>query len=159
MPRAVIQSYKKVLNFAPASNTAATDIVFNLSIGEDSVAAGQTSPTDHNVPTGAVIKYMEIQLAAGNPTTTPLFLHTAIERIEPNQSIVPPNLVGGNNKRNQVLHQTLVQIGERQNHSRTFKFKIPPKFQRVKEGSLWKLVCTGDVVWNSAVQVIYKFYR
>ncbi len=157
--RPVIQSYKKVINHAPASHTAATNISFNLTTGVDSVAAGQTSPTDVNVPTGALVKYIEIQFAAGNSTATPLFLHTAIEQLLSGQALVPPNAVGGNPLRNQVFHQTLYQIGERESFNRVFKFKIPPKFQRVREGTSWRLIVTGDVVWNSAVQAIYKFYR
>ncbi len=157
--RPVIQSYKKVINHAPASHTAGTNISFNLTSGIDSVAAGQTSVTDVGVPTGAVIKYIEIQFAAGNSTATPLFLHIAIEQLLSGQALVPPNAVGGNPLRNQVFHQALYQIGERESFNRTFKFKIPKQFQRVREGTSWRLITTGDVVWNSAVQVIYKFYR
>ncbi len=155
----IIQSYKKVLNFAPASRTAATDIQHTLVTGVDSVAAGQTSVTDSGVPTGAKVKFIEIQFAAGNPTTTPLYLNTAIEMIESGQSIIPPLVVGGHPQRNQVMHQTLVQIGERQNFNRVFKFKVPPRFQRVREGRTWRFVYNGDVVYNTSLQVIYKFYR
>lgn len=155
----VIQSYKKVLNYAPASHTAATDIEITLSTGVDSVAAGQTSPTDTGVPTGAIIKYMEIQCAMGNPTVTPLFLNFIVMKLEAGQSSVSPLVVGGSQLRNQVLHQGLVQIGERQNFNRVLRFKIPKRFQRVKEGSLWRLILNGDVVWSSSFQIIYKFYR
>ncbi len=154
----VIQSYKKVLNQAPVSRAAGT-FTTSLAVGQDSVAAGQTSVSDSNVPTGAIIKYIEITHACGNAGTAPAFVWTAIQYILDGQSIIVPDVVGGNPRRNQVLHQTMFQIGPDQSNVRTYKFKIPKQFQRIREGMSWQFVRVFDVTTSEAVQTIYKFYR
>jgi len=155
----VIQSYKKVLNFAPASRIPATDIVASLVTGADSIAAGQTGVTDSICPTGAMVKYIEIQWSLGNLSGGNLFLHTAIELLHAGQAVLSPLVVGGNAQRNQVFHQSLVAIGTDQNGNRTFRFKIPKKFQRIREGDVWAFVRNGSATYSDALQVIYKFYR
>lgn len=158
--RPVIQSYKKVLNEGPVS--APADInVFNISEGEDSVAAGQTGPADVSVPTGSVMKYFELQHAVGNTGTTNdvAFVHVSIQHLHKDQSIVDPAAVGGNKKRNQVMFQQLFQIGLDESNNRTYKYKIPKSFQRVREGDTWIFVFRTDSVLTSAIQCIYKFYR
>lgn len=155
----VIQSYKKVLNFAPVSTAAAAVTNFSASVGQDSVAAGQTTVTDPNVPTGSLIKYIEVQLALQNLVNIAGFAHVVMQRIESGQTRVVPNAVGGNPQRNQVLHQELFCVGQNQNVNRTLRFKVPPKFQRVKEGSQWQYTLTCDVIHTPACQIIYKFYR
>lgn len=155
----VIQSFKKVINVAPASRLSSTDIENNMSVGTDSVAAGQVGPIDAAVPTGSVIKYFEIQWAMGNLSGGSLFMHVAIQLIHQGQVIVSPNVVGGNAQRNQVFFQTFFQIGTEQNGSRIFRFKVPKKFQRVREGDVWKFVRQGSEVYADGLQIIYKFYR
>ncbi len=159
MPRPVIQSFKKVLNDAPASRLAATNIITNLSVGVDSAAAGQTSPTDANVPTGSSIRFFEIQWAMGNLTGGNNFFHVTIQLTRSSQSVVSPNVVGGNTQRNQVFFQSLFQIGTEQNGSRVYRFRVPKMFQRVREGDTWRFVRQGDATFTDSVQVIYKFYR
>ncbi len=156
--RPVTQSFKKVLNVAPISRSAGT-FTTSLVFGQDSVAAGQTSVTDSNVPTGSIVKYIEIQHSCGNAGTAPAFVWIAIEYILEGQAIITPNLVGGNPRRNQVFHQTMFQLGPDQSNSRTYKFKVPKNFQRVREGMSWQFVREYDVTTSEAVQVIYKFYR
>ncbi len=158
MPKAVIQSYKKVINHAPASFTAGTN-VYAMTLGVDSVAAGQTGPTDTNVPTGSVIKYLEIQLALANLGVNASFIHIAIEQIHSGQSVIAPNVVGGDPKRNQVFYQQLFQLGADESFYRTFKFKVPKSFQRVREGDNWQFVWNSDATVSGSCQIIYKFYR
>ncbi len=155
----VIQSFKKVLNEAPASRVAGSSILSFVSQGVDSVAAGQTSVTDSNVPTGAVIKYFEIQWALGNVSGGNNFFHCAIELIHSGQTQVNPNTVGGNAQRNQVFFQSLFQLGNDQNGSRTYRFKVPKRFQRVREGDSWRFIRIGSAVYTDSTQIIYKFYR
>ncbi len=157
-PRQVIQSFKKVLNIAPASVTAGTNVVA-LSLGTDSVAAGQTTTTDNAVPTGSIIKFFEIQHALGNLASTACFIHMAIELLHDGQSLVSPNVIGGNKRRNQVFHQALYQVGLDQSNTRTYKFKVPKKYQRVREGDAWQFIWLNSETVSSAVQVIFKFYR
>ncbi len=157
--RPVIQSYKKVLNFAPASHVAAAVISSVLSTGTDSVAAGQTSVTDAAVPTGSMIKFIEIQHAMNNPTSSPSFIHISLQHVRANQSDISPLTVGGNSQRNQVHMQSMLTLGFNQSNNRTHKFRVPPRFQRVREGDRWIFNRSGDLLWNDALQVIYKFYR
>ncbi len=159
MPRSIVQSYKKVLNFAPASRTPATNIISSMVVGVDSIAAGQVGVTDANVPTGCVVKYIEIQWAMGNLSGGNNFFHVAIQHLHANQGVIAPNVVGGNPQRNQVFYQSMFQIGTDQNGSRTYRFKIPKKFQRVREGDSWAFVRQGNATYSDGVQVIYKFYR
>ncbi len=157
-PRQVVQSFKKVINHAPASFTAGTN-VYALTLGTDSTAAGQTGPTDTAVPTGAVIKYIEIQLALANLGTGAGFIHVAIEQLHDGQSIVAPNVVGGNPRRNQVFFQRLYNVGADQSFYATFKLKIPKKYQRVREGDNWQFVWINGATMSASLQAIYKFYR
>jgi len=158
-PRQVIQSYKKVINHAAASRAATADIAFGLSIGVDSIAAGQTGPTDINVPTGSVIKGFVIQYSSMNLVGVALFSHWCIQLTRAGQSLVTPLLVGGNPQRNQVFKQGLMAIGESQNSNIRLLFKIPKGFQRVREGDQWTLVVNSDQVIASVAQIIYKFFR
>lgn len=158
-PRAVIQSYKKILNYAPASHSANTDIPFNVSLGKDSVAAGQTGVTDQDVPTGSIIKSFEIQWSGQNLVNIAGFLHVTIALLNSQQVNIPPNTVGGNPIRNQIFYQRMKSIGQNQNTDFSLKFKVPRKFQRVREGSFWVFTVRCSVVWTDACQIIYKFYR
>ncbi len=157
-PRNVIQSFKKVLNFAPASIPIGT--TGNILVtGDESVVAGQTTPTDSLVPTGSVVKFIEIQFSAQNLVSIPIFIHIAIEHLRSGQTGIPGNIVGGNPIRNQVHYQRMVSIGKDQNSNFVWKFKIPSKYQRVREGDRWQFNVTTDQVSTQAVQVLYKFYR
>ncbi len=157
-PRAVVQSYKKVINIAPASLTTARieDVISN---GKDSVAAGQTSPTDADVPTGALIKFIEIQFSQANLVAVAMFTNWSIMQLHSEQTAVGPNVVGGSARRNQVFRQGLYMLGQNQNNNRTIRFKVPPKFQRVREGDSWRFVHISDQVSSASTQIIYKFYR
>lgn len=155
----VIQSYKKVLNFAPISHAAAAVVQDVIVTGVDSAAMGQTGVTDPNVPTGSVIKFIEIQYSANNLVNTSSFLHLAVQYTNAGQTPLSPNVVGGNPQRNQVFWQMLISLGLNQNQNRVIKFKIPPKYQRIREGTSWFVSQTGTAIWTKAIQVIYKAYR
>ncbi len=155
----VVQSFKKVINDAPASVAAGVLNQHIATQGVDSVAAGQTTAIDFQVPTGAVIKYIEWQLAIQNLVNVAAFAHIAIYHQHSGQGTINPNVVGGNPLRNQIFHQSLFCVGQNQNVNRVFKFKVPKKFQRVREGDLWKLLIIVDQISTQVGQTIYKFYR
>ncbi len=157
--RPVIQSYKKVINEAPASTAAGINRQFIAATGVDSVAAGQTSAIDNQVPTGSIIKYILFELTVGNSTLANVFAHVAIQYLLTGQGNVSPNIVGGSGQRNQVLHQDMFAVQQSQNTNRQYKFKIPKKFQRLREGMSWRLILQADLLTSSAGQIIYKFYR
>ncbi len=156
--RPVTQSYKKVLLFINASFGAgfAQEIIAQ---GKDSLAAGQTTATDANVPTGSILKYFEIQFAAHNIVSTPCYINCTIQQVLPGQTALDPNTVGGSNQRNQVFHQELFSVGKDQNSTHKFKFKVPKGFQRMKEDLKWMMVWRTSASVNREMQVIYKFYR
>ncbi len=157
--RPVIQSYKKVLNFAPASTAAGVDRAFVIVNTVDSVAAGQTSVTDANVPTGSRLKFIEFQLTVGNSTSANVFAHVAFQYRLSTQANVSPNVVGGSDQRNQVLMQDMFAVQKDQNTNRRYRLRIPPRFQRCREGMDWVLVLVADLLTSASGQVIYKFYR
>lgn len=158
-PRNVIQSYKKVLNQALISRGSASDLDFNLTSGVDSIAAGQTGVIDADVPTGSVVKYIEILLAFTNLVAVSNILNFGIQLVHSGQTPVSMLTVGGNPQRNQVFRQYLKSIGKEQNSNFTIKFKVPPKFQRIREGDRWVFSRNGSAVFAEAFEVHYKFYR
>jgi len=157
-PRAVIQSYKKVLNFGPGSESAGA-VHNTLVVGQDSVAAGQTGVEDANVPTGSIVKYIEIQFQITNLVSVSAVCTTAIQMVLNAQTAINPKTVGGNPQRNQVMNQRQFMIGKDQNSNHVYKFKVPPKYQRVREGMKWQFSVNCDVVSGQSLLVIYKFYR
>ncbi len=76
-----IQSYKKVLNFAPTSRAAAATISQTIAQGVDSTAMGQVSPTDPIVTTGSILKFIEIQFAWTNLVSVSHFMHMSIQHL------------------------------------------------------------------------------
>ncbi len=154
----VIQSYKKVLNQAPASVSATTS-PFVICRGVDSVAAGQTGPEDADVPTGSIVKYFEIQHAMINIGETAPMIHASIQLIHDGQAIVGPDVVGGSDRRNQVFYQSLYGSSADSNTNHVIRFKIPKRFQRVRAGDDWIYVWKNSNTVTSSLQIIYKFYR
>ncbi len=154
-PRPVVHTYKKVLNFSEASFGAG----FNNQIviqGKDNINPKQTNPTDGEVPTGARVKYFEVQVAIVNLVSTPCYVNCSIQYKLSGQSFIDPNIIGGDPQRNQVLHQDMYSVGQNQNSNHKFKFKIPKKFQRLREGMQWALTWSNNVTVNQQAQVIYK---
>ncbi len=154
-PRPIIHTYKKVLNFLNASFGAGFTNEQIVS-GVDSVAIGQTSNIDGNVPTGSKIKFIELQFSVSNLVSSTAFINCSLQYVLSSQSTVNPDAVGGNTQRNQVLHQDLFSVGADQNSTHKFKFKIPPKFQRIREGMKWFLVWSTTASVNRSWQAIYK---
>jgi len=156
-PRAIVRTYKKVLNFAPASHAAGTKIDFRVAFGVDSLAVGQTGPTDDAVPTGSIIDYIEFQFGAINLVSASAFMHTSIQNLMSGQSAtIAPNVIGGNSQRNQVYHQEMRSIGQNQNATFVYKWKVPKHLRRMREGSALFLTILCTNVWSDTLQVIYK---
>ncbi len=154
----VVQSYKKII-FRIAAGFSAGFQNEQIVLGVDSVAAGQTSATDPNVPTGSLIKYIDIQFAVSNLVSTPCYINCSIQYVLSGQTTVDPNLAGGHAQRNQILHMEMYSIGADQNSNHKFRFKVPPKFQRLREGMSWHLTWRNSATVNRQMQAIYKFYR
>jgi len=153
-PKPVTRTYKKVLNFADASFSAGFQQE-QFALGVDGVAITQGSATDGNVPTGSKIKFVEFQFAVHNSVETPCFINCTLQYRLSGQTVQDPDLIGGNAQRNQVLHQDLFSVGALQNSTHKFKFKIPPKFQRLREGMAWSLTWSNSATVNRECQIIY----
>jgi len=156
--RPVIQSFKKVINEAPVAQAAGSRSVL-ITTGVDSTAAGQTSPTDVDVPTGSLIKYLELQMGLGQIVGGSVIVHYSLQLMRSQQVAVPSNVVGGSPRRNQVFRQYCFALGINQNFNRVIKFPVPERFQRVREGDNWVLEITTSNTLTQVFQFIYKFYR
>ncbi len=157
-PTIVIKSYKKILNFLEASSAAGFRDI-NIATGTDGLAAGQTSNIDAGVPTGSIIKFVEVQFSITNVTVGNVYVNTSFGYTLGGQSIKDPRALGGETQRNQIIHQAQFGIGTDQNFTRTFRFRIPKQFQRLREGMKWNFVWANNESVNTQTQVIYKFYQ
>ncbi len=160
MPRAVIQSQKVVQNHAPQSIVGGNKVDYVMSTGVDSVAAGQLGPTTADVPTGSIIKFFEIQFSWANlENNTANFMFISVQHLLKSQGTIVPNVVGGDAQRNQVFYQMQRSLGENQNGNMVIKFRVPKKYQRVREQSSWTFTVQSSDNTVNAVQIIYKYYR
>ncbi len=157
-PRMIIKSYKKVLNFAGTTRAAAALVSKVLIVGVDSTAIGQTGPVDGNVPTGSIVKVINCEINFANLTNVSAEVHLNIQLQHSGQSVVDPRVVGGNPQRNQVFYQKLFPCLFHQNTRWAKAFKIPPKFQRVREGDFWSVTHISNQINTDIGQFIYKVY-
>ncbi len=158
MSRAVVRTYKKVLDFAPASHGAGTKVNFDFVVGTDSIASGQTSVTDATVPTGCILDYVEIQYSVANLAAVAAFIFVSLQnRVSGQSATVSPRTVGGDDQRNQVHHQMLRSIGEGQNMTFVYKWRVPKHLKRIRENSIYSWVIESPVAITDACQVIYKY--
>ncbi len=155
-PKPIITTFKKILKFAPASFGAGFNSQF-ICQGADNISPKQVNATDGAVPTGAILKYFEVQFCATNVVSTPCFVNCTIQYTLSGQAMIDPNVIGGHAQRNQCLHMDLFTIGANQNSTHKFKFKVPKKFQRMREDMDWALVWNNNVTVNNSTQIIYKF--
>jgi len=154
---APINSYKQISIDGPASRAAATNIAHIFVLGVDNY----TGPTASNkeVPTGAKIMSLLIFFAATNLVSVSSLLHLTVQLVRSGQAFQTAGAIGGNPQRNQVIFTHMAFLGKDQNNNYVFRIKIPPIFQRIREGDQWGLHYRTDTVFASATQVIYKFYR
>ncbi len=157
VPRNIVRTYKKVLNFAPTSQSAGTKHNFDIMVGADSTAIGQTGPVDAVCPTGSIIDYVDIYYVVANLVSVFCGVHFSVQsRLSGQGATVAPNVVGGNPQRNQVYHQELRSIGEGQNMTIHYRWKVPKHIQRVRESSVWSIVLLNTAASTDSCQVIYK---
>jgi len=153
----VIQSYKQVTVDGPASRAAATNISHTIVAGVDDYA-GPTA-ANNEVPTGAVIKFLTILRSYSVLSNVSSLLHFNLQLLRAGLPAVTPGAVGGSPQRNTIVHTDMKFIGFNQKTNIRLRIKIPPIFQRIREGDLWLIIYRADVVFASATQAIYKFYR
>ncbi len=153
--RPIIKTYKKVINVVPASYAAGfSNIIF--AVGKDSITMGQTSNTDGDVPTGSIIEYVEVQFCAVNLVAAACFINFSLQYTLSGQNPIDPSIIGGSPQRNQVLNQGLLCGGLAQNIKLVKKYKLPKKFQRLREGMKWTFNWDTSATVSAAAQLIYK---
>lgn len=155
--RAPIQSFKQVQSNAPASVVAGTQTDFVLAQGVDNYTGPDAFNKD--VPTGATITNFDIQISMSNLVGIASFVWVTIQHLRSGQTAIDNQAVGGNAQRNQVHLQIQRSLGKDQNRDIVIPFKIPKKFQRVREGDQWVCSVKCDTIRTQALQHIYKFYR
>jgi len=153
----VIKSYKKVLFFAPQSIVPGIT-QDELIQGVDSLASGQANQTDSLVPTGVIVKALDIQFNMSNTGQQTTSIVMSLQHLHAGQSIIDPRTQGGNPQRNQVFFTKSLFIGENQQVNTHIKFKIPKKYQRVREGDKWTWVFVADEAFSAQNLIIYKTY-
>ncbi len=151
--RPILTTYKHIIQLAPASVSAGLR-VNTLVTGVDAFS-GQTSVTDSATETGRIIEKLDIQLTIANLVNIALNVWVSVQHLRSGQSTIDPRATGGSPQRNQVHLQLLRMVGQSQNQTFHIKFRIPKKFQRVREGDLWVLGVNADQTATHALQCIY----
>jgi len=151
--RPIVTTYKHIIQIAPASVSSGLN-VNTLVTGIDAFS-GQTSVTDSGVETGRIIEKLDIQFTITNLVNVALNCWVSIQHLRSGQSTIDPRATGGSPQRNQVHLQLLRNIGQSQNQTFHIKFRIPGKFQRVREGDLWVFGVNADQTATHALQCIY----
>ncbi len=155
--RPVIQSYKNITVDGPASRAAATNIIHIFALGVDDYSGPTVAGSE--VPTGAEIRYMDIQPSFMNLVLIAGIISVTIQKLRSGQTAINPLAQFGNPQRNQVFYTRTFMIGQNQNNNLHIPFKVPKGMQRMREGDRWELVYRSDIVFTSITQAIYKFYR
>lgn len=158
MPRAgrVTQSYKHIRNIAPASIAAGTQTAHLMAQGVDNYVG--PGANNNQVPTGAIVTGFDIQVGFANLVSIASFVWVTVQHLRSGQTAIDNQGVGGNAQRNQVHLQLQRTLGQNQNRDFHLNFKIPKKYQRVREGDEWRICLKSDTIRTEAVQIIYKHY-
>ncbi len=118
---------------------------------------GQTTAFDPVCPTGAVIDFIDTYYVVANLSAVFDGCHFSVQnRLSGQGATVSPNVVGGNPQRNQVHHQELRSLGEGQNMTIHYRWRVPKHIRRVREGSIFSIVTLNTAAVTDSCQVIYK---
>jgi len=148
-------TFKKVINHLAVGTTLVTN--YNIAVGVDSTAMGQTSITDPNVTTGGRIRAIKICTSASNLNTVGIECAVCLQYLLPSQASVDPLAIGGSNQRNQVLKTWHKGLAQDDSLNINEWVKIPKKFQRLKEGMIWRItISTNGVARTESSMFIYK---
>ncbi len=158
MPRNSTRSSKFIVDEASASETTGLQ-VFQMAIGEDNATLGQTSAVDTGVPTGSKITKLDIRCSYASLVNVATFIHWAIELRLSGQASLNPLAQGGNPLRTIVMLSGIRSVGQNQNQDIHIVYKIPPKFQRMKDGAQWQWTTNNSQITTAVKQVVYKVYQ
>ncbi len=157
-PRGGIVSNKYVVDEAESTEVAGLQ-VFQMALGVDGTTMSQTGVTDTSVPSGAKITKLDIRVSYSNLASLSAFVHWAIELRLSGQASINPITVGGSPLRTIVMLSGVKSVGDNQNQDIHIVYKIPPKFQRMKDGMQWQWTANLGQLMQTVKQVVYKVYQ
>ncbi len=156
-PKGSTRSVKYIIDEAQGTSGTALD-TFKLAKGVDDETLGQTSVTDHTVPTGTKIKQFNIMTCWGSITGVSTFLHWSIQRIRSGQTFLNPRTQGGNPLRNNIMMSGIMCIGDKQNATLDIKYKVPKSMWRMGDNTEWALVTICSTNVDTVKQCIFKVF-
>lgn len=158
MPRSVVRAAKYIIVEGPVSEAAGI-IAVPFIVGTDNASLGQTGVTDKTVPVGAKISQVEIFMPKVNlGAGTANFIHWTIQRASSGQSVINPITAAGSPLRTNIMLTGVLGLGAGQNNSLHIKFKIPSKYQRIRDGDVWQVVHNNGLVTSATYYFIYKVF-
>ncbi len=130
-----------------------------MASGKDLGVLGQTGVTDAEVPVGAKIVLFDIRMPKVNlGAGTANFIHWSIQRTEVGQAIQNPITAGGDPKRTNILLSGVIGLGAGQNNSLHIRYKVPKRYQRIKDGNVWSLVMNNGLAVSAIYEIVYKVF-
>lgn len=153
--RPVIQSVKRQIVVGPITQVPG-NIQYTLTKGTDLLSV----PVEQaEVPTGAIVKYIEVQVSQQHVgTTDTAFTVLSVQLVHSGQVAIDPYTTGGNEQRNQVMHTIVRCVSPLQNSNVMIKFKIPKRYQRIRNGDRWIMTVNNNIALEHLHFVFFKYY-
>ncbi len=157
-PRGSTRSAKYIVQVAEASESSGL-WAHTMCTGTDNETLGQTSVLNTAVPTGAKIKVFDIRMPKVNlGAGTANFIHWTIQRTLTGQSVINPVGSGGSPLRTNIMLSGVIGLGAGQNDKMHIRFKVPPKYQRIADGTVWNVVGNNGGAVSAVYEFIYKVF-
>lgn len=150
-------TFKKIIYNAGASIAAGTKNDHNIIATVDNITPKQTTNIDVDVPTGSIVTDIYCWVSFANLVSIASFASLTIQQVLANQAgTVNPFTMGGNAQRNQIFYTKFFSLGKDQNVNCMVHFKVPKKYQRMREGTLWRATTNCETIRSEASMMIYK---
>jgi len=157
-PRGSTRSVKYIVEVAGASESAGLT-AHTICTGTDNATLGQTGVTDVAVPTGSKIVLFDIRMPKVNlGAATANFIHWSLQITKSGQSVVNPIGQSGNPLRTNVMLSGVLGLGAGQNNSLHIRYKVPKRFQRIKDGDVWNIVNNNGLAVSAIYEFVYKVF-
>ncbi len=158
-PRGSTRSAKYIVQIAGASESPGLTAAVMI-VGKDNTTLGQASVTDTDVPVGSKVTVIDIFMPKVNlGAATANFIHWTLQRTQTGQAVINPISAGGNPLRTNILLSGVMGLGAGQNNSLHIRYKVPKRFQRIRDGDVWNLVNNNGLAVSAIYQFIYKVFQ
>ena len=156
MPRPVIHSRKHQKVVGPLTSVPG-NVTNTILEGVDSL---NPIRQEDECITGSTVKYLNVQTSFQNLTTTDaIFIVCSIQKIHNGQVCIDPYTTGGSPQRNQVFKTVSRCVAPLQNTNINMSFKIPKRFQRMRDGDKWCLTTNSNIATEELLWFITKVYE